>query len=523
MMTTTKTSDSVLRVGLDWEVDAIDPPASFGGWNTGRVVQQMFESLYEDDLEDEKASPTRLIPALATSVEISDDGLQYVFQLRDNVKFHDGTALDAEAVRFNVERMWNPKASQYSPVAADYNRIGLEALQSVDVLGPLTVRMTLKEPFPEFLRYMTQEDSPGSHVFISPAALQNRGNENIADYAPGTGPFRFESRFPTKFGSGVRLSRNEDYWGAVPKLAGLEFKPYPTLEERFRALLNGEVDLAYGLEGSHLDELEQRGFVVLDSDVPYIWYFMFNMRDPILKDARVRHAIAYAVNRQELSDTVFRGHTTVASGMLPPASPSFDRDYKYPYDYNPERARKLLKEANVPSDWRLRILSATAGSGQLLAGRICEYLASSLEAVGCGAEIVWTDDWIAYCNEWHSGLPDGAGVTQMSWGMSCDIWLDQVLHSRNSSPFGFNAGYYSNPVVDDFLDKARRQQDDDQRIQLYRQANKLIMEDLPVLPMLNLRRGSVCYHPRIKGFRNPHQNWHSFTNVWIDPAYNDAR
>jgi peptide/nickel transport system substrate-binding protein len=89
----------ILRVALDWEVDAIDPPASFGGWNTGRVVQQVFESLFEDDLEDESSVPTRLVPALATSVEISSDGLQYLFRLRDGVRFHDGSRFDAKAVR----------------------------------------------------------------------------------------------------------------------------------------------------------------------------------------------------------------------------------------------------------------------------------------------------------------------------------------------------------------------------------------------------------------------------------------
>jgi peptide/nickel transport system substrate-binding protein len=516
MMTSGKTLDSVLRVALDWEVDPIDPPASFGGWNTGRVVQQMFESLYEDDLEDESASPTRLVPALATSVEISADGLQYLFRLRDNVRFHDGTEFNAEAVRFNIERMWNPRAPQYSSVAADYNRIGLETLKSVEVKGPLTILITLKEPFAEFLRYMTQEDAPGAHVFISSDALKKRGNSGIADYAPGTGPFRFGSRFSTNFGSGVRLSRNEDYWGGAPKLAGIEFRPYPMLDDRYRALLNGEVDFAYGLEGSDLGELKRRGFVVLESQVPYVWYFIFNMRDPILRDVRVRHAIAHAVDRKGLSNGIFRGHTEVASGMLPPASPSFDQNYKFPYKFDPARAQELLKEAGVPSDWRLRIITAKAGSGQLMPVQICEYLAKSLDAIGFGAEILQTDDWVSYCDEWRSGIPDGGGVSQMSWGMSCDVWLDQVLHSRNLSPRGFNAGYYSNPDVDRLMDNARQAKEIGQQQRLYREAHGVIMDDLPVLPMLTLRSGFVCYHPKVKGIRNPKQNWHSFSNAWID-------
>lgn len=509
-------SQSVLRVALDWEVDAIDPPASFGGWNTGRVVQQMFESLYEDDLEDEAATPTRVIPALATSVEISSDGLQYLFRLRQGVDFHDGSRFDAEAVRFNIERMWNPQAPQYSPVAADYNRIGLEALKSVKVLDPLTILLTLNEPFPEFLRYMTQEDAPGAHVYISPAALQTHGNDGIADHAPGTGPFRFDSRISTRFGSGVRLVRNNDYWDGPSRLSGIEFKPYPKLEDRFEALLKGEADLAYGLEGSDLDALAQRGFVVVESKAPYVWYFIFNMRDPVLRDIRVRRGIAHAIDRDTLSNEIFRGHTDVASGMLPPASPAFDAEYRFPYAYDRERARELLTEAEIASDWRLRIVTAKAGSGQLVPVRICEYLAESLEAVGLRTEIAQTEDWVSYCKDWRSGLPVGVGVSQMSWGMSCDLWLQQVLHSQNSSPRGFNAGYYSNPEVDKLLDDARQSLPDKRRKQLYRDAHSLVMADLPVLPMLTLRRGSICYHPRVKGFRSPRQNWHSFKNVWID-------
>lgn len=515
-MTSQNIHNSILRVALDWEVDAIDPPASFGGWNTARVVQQMFESLYEDDLEDELASPTRLVPALATSVEVSDDGLRYLFRLRENVRFHDGTRFDAEAVLFNMDRMWNPEAPQYSPVAADYNRMGLKLLESVEILGPFSILFTLKERFPEFLRYMTQEDAPGAQIFISPRAIERLGNSDIADHAPGSGPFRFDHRFSTAFGSGVRLKRNQDYWGGSPRLGGIEFRPYPGIEDRYRALLNGEVDLAYGLEGSDLDELRRRGFVVVEGQAPYIWYFIFNMRDPVLSDLRVRRALAHAVDREGLSNSIFRGHTAIASGMLPPASPAFDAEYIFPYEFNPERARQLLKEADVPSNWRLRIMTANAGSGQLMPVSICEYLAENLEAVGLHSEIIQTKDWVSYCEEWRSGLPDGAGLSQMSWGMSCDIWLEQVLHSGNISPFGFNAGYYSNPAVDRLLDRARQAGNGDQRGELYRKAHELIMKDLPVLPMLTLRRGSVCYHPRVQGFRNPKQNWHSFKNVWMD-------
>jgi peptide/nickel transport system substrate-binding protein len=213
----------ILRVGLDWEVDIIDPPASFGGWNTARVVQQMFESLVEDDLEDEASPYTRLIPALAAHYDISSDGRRYKFRLRNNVRFHDGTPFDAAAVIFNFDRMRRPEAPQFSSIAADYNQMAMQSVKDVHALDEHTVEIILREPFPEFLRCMTQEDAPGSVVFISPTALKSYGNEGIADRASGTGPFAFARRFHTSYGSGVEIVRNDDYWAGPPHLDGIRF------------------------------------------------------------------------------------------------------------------------------------------------------------------------------------------------------------------------------------------------------------------------------------------------------------
>jgi peptide/nickel transport system substrate-binding protein len=161
-----------LRVGLDWEVDIIDPPASFGGWNTGRVVQQMFESLVEDDLEDEASPYTRLVPALADEHDISPDGLVYTFRLQKNVRFHDGTPFDAAAVIFNFDRMLRQEAPQFSPVAADYNQVAMQSVKDVRALDANTVEIILREPFPEFLRCMTQEDRSGLGRLHQPDSIE---------------------------------------------------------------------------------------------------------------------------------------------------------------------------------------------------------------------------------------------------------------------------------------------------------------------------------------------------------------
>lgn len=147
-----------LRIGLEWEVDIIDPPSSFGGWNTGRVAQQMFESLVEDNLEEENVPYTTIIPELAEKWDVSRDGLSYTFHLHKGISFHDGKPFDAEAVKSNIERLWKEDSLYYYPVAADYNQIALQTLENMEVIDSHTIKFFMKEPFAEFLRYMTQED-----------------------------------------------------------------------------------------------------------------------------------------------------------------------------------------------------------------------------------------------------------------------------------------------------------------------------------------------------------------------------
>jgi peptide/nickel transport system substrate-binding protein len=506
----------ILRVGLDWEVDIIDPPASFGGWNTARVVQQMFESLVEDDLEDEASLYTLLVPALAAHYDISSDGRRYKFRLRNGVRFHDGTPFNAAAVIFNFDRIRRPEAPQFSSIAADYNQMAMQSVKDVRALDEQTVEIILREPFPEFLRCMTQEDAPGSVVFISPTALKSYGNERIADHAPGTGPFKFARRFNTSYGSSVEIVRNDDYWAGPPHLDGIRFTPFPSADDRAQMLLDGEVDLTYGPEPTRLGELREKGFIVSEGLIPYVWYFIFNTRDRPFRDARVRRAIICGFDRQRLSDTIFNGATRVTTGILPPASPSYEADFPELYPYDLARAKGLLAEAGYPNGLEFTIVTAAAGSAQLAPISICESMAEDLAKIGIKVNIDAREDWVSYCEEWRLGIPEGIGLSEMSWGMSCDVWIEQIAHSRYLSPKGFNAGYYSQPQVDKLLDLARTSMSDERRIALYRQAHRRIMEDASLLPVVTVCTGMVVHAPYVKNLKFPRQNWHDFKRVWID-------
>ncbi|WP_314189602.1 ABC transporter substrate-binding protein [Paracoccus yeei] len=509
----------VLRVALDWEVDGIDPPRSFGGWNTGRVVQQTHESLMEDDFDTPPANPgqpTAIVPRLAQSCDVSDDARQFLFRLRPGIRFHDGAPLDAEAVVLNYARICDPASEMFSPEAADLNRAAAELIAKVRAVDALTVEITLTQPSPEFLRYMTQEDAPGAQSLVSPLALKRFGPDGCADRAPGTGAFRFHRRFDTPHGSGVELVRNDDYWGGRPRLSGIRFLPFPDLGDRLLALTAGRVDMAYGLEGADLEELAAQGFTIPEYHPPYIWYLVFNLRDPQIADIRVRRAIAHAIDRHALCAKLFPGAVVPASSMLPPGSPAHDPRAGDPYPYDPDRACALLAEAGAAEGLTLHALGARAGSAQLGPGAIYHQMAQDLAAVGVRLKVTLHSDWVGYCNQWRQGAAPGVSFSEMSWAMSSDLWLRQVLHSRNASPVGFNAGYAADPILDDLLDRAAGTLAEADRLRLYRQADRRVMENLPVLPLLNARRGMVAFSGRVKGLVSINQCWHDMRGVYLE-------
>ncbi|MCQ4634707.1 ABC transporter substrate-binding protein [Shinella sp. CPCC 100929] len=506
----------ILRVALDWEVAGIDPPRAGGGWNTGRVVQHTHESLVENDFgapPETPDAPPLVIPWLAETVEISADMKRFVFKLRPGVRFHDGAVLDAEAVVANYARFWDARSPLYSPVAADFNRAGVETITRIEALDPMTVAFVHGTPAPDFLRYMTEQDAPGAQALVSPNALRSRGPEGCIDLAPGTGPFCFHRRFDTQGGSAVELRANEDYWKERPWLSGIRFLPFPNLDDRVRALTEGVVDIAYSLEGADLDDLAARGFQVPAFSPPYLWYLVFNLRDPVMADVRIRRAIAHAIDRDALSDSLFPGATLPARSALPPGSPAHDTGAVEHYPYDPARARSLLNEAGISGEFVLRAIAARAGSAQLNPAAIQRRIAEDLARIGIRLETDIYDDWIGYFRSWRHGTNPGVSISEMSWGMSSDLWLHQVLHSRNRPPIGYNAGHVADKALDNLLDAASREVNATKRISHYRAADARVMETLPILPLLTSRRGMLAFACRVQGLNVVNQCWQDFSNV----------
>lgn len=487
------------------EADALDPHA-MGGWIGRSITGQIFEGLLMFDLNDPTATYAKLKPALAESYEVTEEGRVWTFKLRQGVKFHDGTPFDAEAVKFNVDRIMNPEAPQFSKKATAYMSNFSAWLDKFEVVDPQTVRFTLKKPNYEWFAGTIQEY--GQFLIMSPSSIREYGNDGVALHPTGTGPFRFVER---EQGVKIVLERNPDFWGEPAKLDQLVIVKLVDPSTRVNALLAGEVHMVTVPPWEQIEELKKEADLVLstNTNVPALWYMHFNNKHEILKDLRVRQAMLYGFNRAGMCEQVMRGTATPAYGMLSAGTLAYDPSFEmYPYD--PDKARALLAEAGYPNGFELNMDTMIYGLNELAE----QYFQRDMAAIGIKINLT-KSEWIAYLNKWAGGMTEQMGVETMGWGQSVPSWTGVVSRCTLQPPNGVNAGWYCNEEVDKLLDEAVAQGDPGKAAQVYRQANKLIMEDAGFIPMFNDSQ-PVFLNKSVKGFVNPPMNWFDFSAVSVE-------
>lgn len=493
-----------LFVSLESNTDVLDPHLS-KGWVSFRVLYQIYEGLVSENL-GEHATGDSIVPALATSWDISSDGRAFTFHLRVGVFFHDGTPFDAEAVKYNVERMYKKDAVQYDPIAANTTRYLWKYLESVEVLDPLTVTLKFSTPFYEFPKVLTQLGM-GSGGIISPTALRKWGDK-IGEHPVGTGPFKFAE----SSGGKILLERNDQYWGAKAHLDRIVFLQIPDPVARVNALQTGEVDLIFAPPPESIQDLGKAGYVINQGTTTNVWFLSLNTKDPVLKDIRVRRAIAMAINKEKMVRELLKDTAKPAQGLQAPGNSSYDADYKG-LPFNIDRARGLLAEAGYPKGFDTILQTSVSGSGQILPVQIARWIQSDLSRVGINVRIE-TFEWIKYINIWASGIKPGVGITQLSWGMTANYWLDLIVHSGSVPPKGYNSNYYNNKEVDTLLERALTEPNDNRRAVLYRKANEVVMEDAWHIPIVN-DLAPIIMNSKVKGFIHNPPEWYDFKLVWI--------
>lgn len=497
-------ADGTVVWGLPVGVSVLDPHVSCG-WMAKFVDYQIFEGLVEADLTRTEA-PTQFKGQLAESWDISEDGLVYTFHLRQGVVFHDGTPFDADVVKFNFDRFLNPEAPQYSETANGYFAFAgiVPLIKSVDVIDPATVQITLNEPNNQFLR-LGMEDCPQLYM-MSPKAIMEYGEEELALHPIGTGPFKFVARQP---GVSIELERYDGYWGTPAGPDRVIFRELEDPATRMNAFYAGEINIIQDPTWDELENLEAEGYTVTkNEDAPTLWYMSLNMKNPLLADPRVRQAINYAIDREGLVKELMHGYGRPAYTMLNAGTFAHDRNFvSYPYD--PDKARELLKEAGA-ENIKLVFELPKYGLGELVE----KWVQRDLAKVGIEVELV-AMEWLAYLDKWNAGMPPDVAFTDMVWGMQTPEWTSITYRCNSQPPNGWNNAWACNPDVDALLQAAVRTQDLDESAEFYQKADRLMMEDPAYAPLYHYAN-PIALDPSVKGFVNAPANWWDLSTITIE-------
>lgn len=420
-----------------------------------------------------------LVPLLADSWQTAPDGKAITMKLKSGVTFHDGTPLNAEAVRFTFQRF--KESGMKSPI---YD--GIKLIDAIQVVDDLTVKFSFKEPTANFWSTITM---PYAGI-ISPASarkIAETGKGNLV----GTGPFMLDK---WQAGQSMTFIRNPAYkWGptlvqnrAAPYIDTLVFKVIPDAATQLNALETGDVDAIFVNQPDQRAKLQANPKIDVEETVlNSLIYLGFNCKKAPFTDPKVRQALAYAVNKDEIIKLALGGIGIPAFAPLPPSLPGFDASLKsYELGYDPKKAQALLQEAGFK-------VSANGGwekDGQPLKGilltsnrapndAIATLLQSQFKAIGVATEIQTLDskavmdattqgkfDLLVWRYDWND--PDALNIY---------LGTDRIGNTNRVA--------YSNPKVDELLAQGAHELDATKRKQLYVEAQKIILQDAPWQPL----------------------------------------
>ncbi len=472
-----QTPPGVLIVGQIAEPKSLDPHA-VTAVNDFRILMNVYDGLvrYKDGtLEVE--------PALAESWTISDDGTTYTFDLRDGVSFHDGSALSAEAVKFNFDRMLDEN-HPYHDTGPFPLSFFFSAIDTVTAVDEDTVEFKLKEPYAPFLSNLAYPTG----LIVSPAAVEEFGKD-FGRHPSGTGPFRFAE---WESNAKVVVVRNEDYWEGAPALEAVVFRPITDANTRVAEMLSGGIDLMVEVPPDSLATFSGDGtYQVHEQAGPHVWFLIFNVKEGPLADKKVRQAVNYAINKKALVENVLQGTAEVAAGPTPPAFSWAYNDSLSPYPYDPEKARALIKEAGQEGA-EMTFYVTEGGSGMLDPVPMGAAIQADLAKVGLNVEIE-TYEWNTFLGKVNPGLEGKADMAEMAWMTNDPDTLPYLALRSEAWPDkgGFNSGYYSNPEVDKLLEAARSSTDQAERAKLYKEMQAIVHEDAPWAFIANWKQNAV--------------------------------
>ena len=463
----TSSAPQVLVFGRGGDSVALDPGVVTDG-ESFKVTQNLFETLLNFGEQD-----TTIKPGLAKKWTVSDDGLTYTFELEEGVKFHDGTDFNADAVIKNVNRWKGGNEEQFYYFNSMFKAEGEDVIKDVKADGDYKVIFTLSRPQAPFLKNLAM--SPFG--IASPTAFEKDGDK-FGQNPVGTGPFKFVDWKPNQT---ITIEKFEDYWQqGLPKLDRVIFQVFKDNTARLNALIKGDIDLADGVNPSDGKTVEGNSALqLIERPSMNIGYLGLTNTRPPFDNKLVRQAVNYAIDKQAIVDAFFEGRAQVAANPMPPSISGYNEDID-PYPYDPAKAKELLAEAGYDGKeielWAMPVARPYMPD----AAKVAEVIKKNLEDVGIPAKIV-TFEWATYLDKAKNGEADAFMLGWTGDNGDADNFIYTLLDKDNIG--SNNYAYYSNDEVHDLLIAAQSEVDEAKRIDLYKQAQVIIHEDAPWVPL----------------------------------------
>ncbi len=451
---------------------SLDPITTTEG-ETYRVTENVFETLLDYGPQD-----TIVKPGLAEKWEVSKDGLTYTFHLRQGVKFHDGTDFNADAVVFNFDRWMNGDADKfpYYTMFGGYKKDKGHVIKEVKALDTNTVQFVLKRPLAPFLKDLAM--SPFG--IASPTAVKKYGDK-FRENPVGTGPFKFVE---WKQNDRIVLEKNPDYWQkGLPKLNKIIIRVIPENTARLNALANGEIDIMDGLNNSDEATVTSNpNLQVIERPSMNVGYIGLTVTRKPFDNKLVRQALNMAVDKKAIIESFYGGKAVAAKNPMPPSIEGYDDAIQeYPYDL--EKAKKLLAEAGYPNGFKMDLWAMPVARPYMPeAQKVAEVIQESFSKIGVKAEIK-SVDWATYLDKANKGEFDAYMLGWTGDNGDADNFIYTLLDKDSIG--SNNYSQYSNDKLHDILIKAQTETDQAKRNDLYKQAQEIIHEDAPWIPLVH--------------------------------------
>ena len=461
-------SEIVVGIPQDLE-DSLDPHKALAA-GTKEILFNVYEGLLKPDSQGNN------IPAVAESYTVSEDLMTYTFKLRDGIKFHNGNNVTADDVKYSIDKFAGISDGSEPLVSA------FSVIEEVNIIDDKTVDVVLNTP---------DTDLPTYLAMVS-AAIIPKDNENPDTVAIGTGPYKYVSRSPQE---NVICEAFDDYWGEKANIKNVTFKVEANADSIVMDLLGGSIDFYARLTIDQVKQLNDE-FSVYEGTMNLVQALYLNNNVKPFDDVRVRQALSYATDVDEILDITAEGKgTKIGSSMFPAFGKYYDESLSKLYPTDIEKAKELLKEAGYENGFNMTI---TVPSNYQPHIDVAQVLAEQYKKIGVNAEIQLVE-W----NSWLSDVYTGRDFESTVIGVDASYLAASALLSRFESTAANNFINFKSDAYDKAYNKTLTTADDDERTALYLECEKILadeaanvyIQDLPEYVVLNKKFTGYEFYP----------------------------